>query len=43
MATDNEQIESNTTIYATIAENINYNKCCLFGDETVYDCGPTTL
>ena len=42
MVTDEIEIEPNTTTNATIAENISYNEYCLFGDETVHECGPTT-
>lgn len=42
MATDEIQIESKTTINVTTAKNIKYDDCCLFGDETVQECGPTT-
>ena len=38
MVTDEVEIELNTRTNATIAKNINYNECCLFGDETVYEC-----
>ena len=42
MITDEVETEHGTTTNATIAENINYNECCLFGDATVNKCGPTT-
>ena len=42
MITDEVETEYNTTTNTTIAENINYNECCLFGNETVNKCGPTT-
>lgn len=41
MITDEVETEPNTTTNPTIVENINYNECCLFGDETVNECGPT--
>ena len=32
MITDEVETEHNITTNATIAENINYNECCLFGN-----------
>ena len=42
MVTDELEIESNTTTNSTIAQNINYEECCIFGNETVHQYGPTT-
>jgi hypothetical protein len=41
MASENVQIEPNTTNNVRMAANISYNECCLFDDTTIYECGPT--
>ncbi|CAF2059693.1 unnamed protein product [Rotaria magnacalcarata] len=42
MATENVQIVPNTTNNVRMAANISYNECCLSGDTTIHECGPTT-
>ncbi|CAF4225837.1 unnamed protein product [Rotaria magnacalcarata] len=42
MATENVQIVPNTTNNVRMAANISYNECCLSGDATIHECGPTT-
>jgi hypothetical protein len=42
MAIDEAEIRPNSTAAVVIPEHISYEKCCLFGDNTVSKCGPTT-
>ena len=42
MIIDEVETEHNITTNATIAKNINYYECCLFGNETVNKCEPAT-